>query len=197
MAAMEPRPCPQQVGIESDVLDLLPDPPLARARIRVDNEGVAERFPDGDWLNVRVSARLFDPQAAQQGRFDEPVAAGPELEATARADSWTLLDLPLPPVVLREYSLAAKVLSADDRYPRPFSPSKCRLVRARFGSFVRLGRAEFEGLFRTAPAGNPAAAAEIRRWVRDGVVLVEDGGRWFRVEETESGDVQLAPHTAG
>ena len=78
---------------------------------------------------------LFDPEDSKNGRFDRPVAAGPEVDAMARSSTWTVLDLELPRLVEPgTYHLAAKVLSADDRYRRRFVPSNCRIFAVTFAA---------------------------------------------------------------
>lgn len=188
----------REIGIESDVVELLPEPALARARLRIDNsEARGQPFPEGRWLTVKVSTWLFEPTAAQEGRFDEPIAAGPEIDAVARAGSWTYVDLPLPYVFRREYLLMARVFSADPDYPRLFSPSRCRVYRATFGNVLRVEKTVLDDVYEHRGYGNPGAEAELRRWVQEGAVVVEDEGRLFRAVEGDGGrSVRYEPFTA-
>jgi hypothetical protein len=120
-----------KVGIESDILEVFADRRIARARIRIDNSGAATaRFPEGDWLRVSVSACLHDP--SDPNRAEEALLAqGEEIEAKVRAELWTIVDLPLPWIVLGGYLISARVFSADGRYRRPFDPCRCRVSHVR------------------------------------------------------------------
>ncbi len=169
------------VGVESDVLTLIPDPPVARVQLRL-----LPPFPEGDWLTVTASARLFDPQDATSGRFDRPLAAGPEVEAHARSKTWSVVDLPLPRVVRREYAVVGKVFSADPRYRRTFVPSACRVVAATFGSLVRVPQEVLDDIYTRGGYDNPIAEDEIKHWVREGVVVAVDrDGRLHRAVEVD------------
>ena len=168
------------VSVESDVQSLNLDPPMARVRFRLGSS-----FPAGDWLNVTVTARLFDPAEARRGRFEEPLAAGPEVPARARSNAWSVVDVALPHVVRREYALVGKVFSADPRYRKPFSPSDCHVVTAMLGGLVRMHREVLEDVYERGGYGNPAAEDEIKRWVRDGAIVAvdPDGQLWRPIEK--------------
>lgn len=183
---------PTHIGIESDILRLVPMERLAEVRLRVDNNGAPTPFPVGDWLHVSVAVRLFDPADAERGRFDEPLAAGAEAVVVARPDSWTHLVLALPRVIRREYAMAAKVYSADERYRELFEPSRCRVVRTTYGDVVRLEQRVLDDIYNHGGYGNPSAEAEIRRLVREGAVVTMDGTRLVRATELD-GQLRLEP----
>lgn len=178
-----------KVGVESDVQSMSPDSPVARVRFRLTN------FPSGDWLTVTVSAQLFQLEDTRRGRFDQPVAAGPEVEARARSESWSVVDLPLPRVVRREYAVVGRVFSADPRYRKPFSPSECRVVGTTLGDLVRVQKEVLDDVYSRGGYGNPAAEDELKRWVREGLVIaVDPGGQlWRPVEKDERLEFEPLP----
>jgi hypothetical protein len=182
-----------RVGIESDIVEILADRAVARARLRIDNsQSRSSPFPDGDWLKVAVSARLYDPRDAERGGFDLPLAEGIEIEATARTNPWTVVDLALPPVLRREYAMAAIVFSADARYRKKFDPSNCRLVRLTYGELVRIDRAVLEDIYLRGGYGNPLTEEELKKQVRAGMVVATDGERLLRATEA-NGKLHLEP----
>lgn len=174
---------PEKIGIESEVLQYLADPPTLRARFRIVPAPGSEPLDEGDWRNVRVVARVFDPDRAQQGDFESPLAEGPDVAKAART-TWTPVDLPLPSMPFGGYSVTAKVFSADDRYRKGFEPSLCRVYRLSFGYFLHIDRQIIEDVYRGGYA-NPLAEEEIRREVRARRVIVTDGGRQLRARESE------------
>lgn len=186
-------PVPATIGIESDITEILTDRPIARARFRIDNSGPGSApFPDGDWLRVRITARLYDPRDAAGGSFDLPLAEGTEVVATARSISWTVVDLPLPQVIRSQYALAAKVFSADERYRQRFDPSNCRVSVATYGDLIRIDKTVLEDIYRRGGYGNPAAEEELKRNVREGVVVAVDGETLLRAAES-GGVLRLDP----
>jgi hypothetical protein len=186
-------PVPPRIGIESDITEILPDRPIARARFRIDNSGaVSNPFPEGDWLRVKVTARLYSPHDANRGSFDLPLAEGVEIESTARATSWTVVELPLPRVIRGEFALTAKVFSADERYRQKFDPSSCRVSLTTYGDLIRIEKSVLEDIYRRGGYGNPVAEEELKRRVRDGVVVAVDGERLLRAAES-GGELHLDP----
>ena len=101
---------PERVGIESRVVELLSNGLGIRAKFRI--AAGQSPFPEGDWLRVRINARVYDPADVAR---EPPRAEGAEVEATARTE-WAMIDLPLPSMIRGQYSVCAKVYSADDRY---------------------------------------------------------------------------------
>jgi hypothetical protein len=178
------QPPLDKVGIESQIVEILPDRPVVRARLRITDQG----FPQGDWLRVTVSARLG--RRARQFRL--AARRGHEIEATARSVDWTVVDLPLPHVLRGEYSMVARVFSADDRYRRSFIPSNCRVFRVTCGELVRVGRSVLEDIHSRGGYGNPAAEEQLEKHVRAGVVVATDGNRIFKAAEA-SGELRLEP----
>lgn len=178
-------PVPQRIGIESDITEILSERLIARARFRIDNTGAAaEPFPEGDWLRVRVTARLYNPDDANRGTFELPVAEGREVESTARPTTWTVVDLPLPAVLRREYAINAKVFSADERYRKRFDPSNCRVSLTTFGELIRIDKAVLEDIYLRGGYGNPAAEEELKRRVREGVVVAVERSQLYRASES-------------
>jgi hypothetical protein len=186
-------PVPPRIGIESDITEILPDRPIARARFRIDNSGLGSSpFSEGDWLKVKITARLFSPDDANRGSFDLPLAEGAEVESTARPTSWTVVDLPLPRVIRSEFALTAKVFSADERYRQRFDPSNCRISLTTYGDLVRIDKSVLEDIYFRGGYGNPAAEEELKRRVRDGVVVAVDGEKLLRAAERD-GVLHLDP----
>lgn len=177
---------PHRIGIESEIAEILPGRPVARARLRIDNsEAGSFGFPEGDWLRVRITARLYSPDDAKRGAFELPLAEGVEVEATARPTSWTVVDLPLPAVTRGEYAITAKVFSADERYRQKFVPSNCRVAQTTYGDLIRVDKAVLEDIYMRGGYGNRVAEEELKRQVRDGVVVAVDGDMLLRALEVE------------
>lgn len=178
---------PEKIGVESDIVEPLPSGGI-RAKFRV--AGGRPAFPEGDWLRVRVCARVYDPAESAQ---EPPRAEGNEVEATARCE-WSVIDLPLPTMLRGEYAVCAKVYSADDRYRKLFEPSRCRLSLVTFGDLIRVDVTVLDDIYKRGGYGNPAAEEEIRRNVRAGaVVAVDESGRLFSASETDNGRLDLRP----
>lgn len=179
---------PSKIGIESDITEILADQRLARAKLRIDNSRAGSSpFPEGDWRTVRITARLYDPLTAAKGSFELPLAEGTEVVATARPSTWTVVELPLPHVIRSRYAFLAKVFSDDDRYRQPFDPSHCRVSLATYGELIRIEKSVLEDIYLRGGYGNPAAEEELKRRVRDGIVIAVDGNTLLRAAESGGG----------
>lgn len=184
---------PPKIGIESEIAEILPGRPIARARLRIDNsEAGSLPFPEGEWLRVRVTARLYSPADAKRGAFELPLAEGAEVEATARSTSWTVVDLPMPSVTRGEYAITAKVFSADEHYRQKFDPSRCRLALTTYGDLIRIDKTVLEDIYRRGGYGNPVAEEQLKRHVREGVVVAVDGDTLLRASDVE-GSLRFEP----
>ncbi len=190
---------PERIGVESFLEGYLPlpgQPGSVRARFRIDNSEAApaQRFGDGDWLKVSVVARVYDrEQVERSGAVPEvPLAEGTEIAATART-SWTVVDLPLPPVPIGHHGVVAKVFSADDRYRKLFDPSKCHLGIVSYGFVTRMKLSDLQSVYAPGGVGNPLAEAEIKRQVRAGGVIAQaDNGALLRATEV-NGSLVISP----
>lgn len=172
------------VGVESEFVEFIPDTRAVRFRYRLIDGTGGDAFPAGDWLEVSISVQTFDPDAARRADVSSPRAMGPEVSATARTH-WSVVDLPIPVVAVGEHAFAAKVFSADDRYRKPFSPSKCWVYRATFGEYQRIDLQTLRDAY-AGSTGNPLAEEEIRSEVREGhVAAVDEHGVLFRAREQD------------
>lgn len=133
------QPTRDKVGIQSELTDVFRSDSgraIVRARFRVDNATTPldQQFQPGDWLEVAIRARVYDPDSvgARMALPEKPRAEGPEEKRTARTE-WTAVDLELPPMPRGDYIVVAKVYSVDPTYRRPFDPSNCFAFRVDYG----------------------------------------------------------------
>jgi hypothetical protein len=124
------------LGVLSEVVELLPTPDgrgLARAKLCIVPPATGSTpFEEGDWLDVTVSARVYDIAPTQLVLPQVPRAQGAEVRMTARRD-WALVDLELPPVPFNRYLVVAKVYSCDPGYRKRFDPSECHASAVEYG----------------------------------------------------------------
>jgi hypothetical protein len=133
---MSEAPRIQVVGVESDLLSLLTNDDgafILRAKFRLVEPRPAEALPQGDFLDVTISARVYESVGVPAPTV--PHAEGPPVRRTARVNDWTVVDLELPPVPWREegYYVTAKVYSHDERYRKSFDPSNCLVRQLKYG----------------------------------------------------------------
>lgn len=126
----------QTVGVESDLLSVLRNDTGAfvlRAKFKLVDPRPAEAMPQGDFLDVIISARVYESVGVPVPSV--PHAEGPPVRRTARVNEWTVVDMELPPVPWRNegYFVTAKVFSHDDRYRKNFDPSNCWVRQLKFG----------------------------------------------------------------
>lgn len=125
------------VGVESDLMALLTNNTggfVVRAKFRLTAPRPPEALPEGDALDVVISARVFE-ELTGAGVPVVPHAQGPEVRRTARVNEWSVVDLELPPVLLRSdgYFVHAKVYPRDERYRKNFEPAQCYVRRLQYG----------------------------------------------------------------
>lgn len=182
---------PEKIGIESRItLYLPPGPPSGTSETEApENVGkvrasfrISTPFPEGDWLDVEVVARVFDREYVERYRRtpENPIAEGVAVRTKARSLE-TVVDLVLPPMPFGQHPVVAKVYSHDDHYRKLFDPSNCYVAIVPYGYLSRIQLSELRDVY--AGVGNPAAEQEIRRQVRDGAVIAEENGVLYRTRE--------------
>lgn len=193
-------PLPETIGIESRIKLYLPpgpasgqpaDAPLEFAgSVRIEFR-ITTAFPAGDWVEVEAVARVFDHEYVQRYRRspENHLAEGQVVPSRARAET-TILDIPLPSLPFAHHALQAKVYSRDARYRKLFEPSHCFLAIVPYGFVSRARLQDLRDIY--AGVGNPIAAEEIKRQVRDGAIIGEEDGVLFSTREV-NGQLAVAP----
>jgi len=186
-------PFPDQVGIESHVTNYLPQERAVRAEVQiVDRAG--QSFPPGDGLKTTVVARVYNLEEVKQvGTVPRvPLAEGQEVPLTAMLEP-RVVTLPLPSMPFGTHAVVAKVYSADDRYRKPFEPSRCYVGQVTFGDLVRIRRSMLEAIYSPTGVGNPMAESEIKGLVQQGAVIAEDdAGQLWIAREVAGGRLDLS-----
>jgi hypothetical protein len=152
-----------------------------------------EPFPEGDWLAIEVVAQVYDQGYVEKYKRTADhalLAEGAPVPIKARR-SKTVVDVPLPPMPFGSHPVVARVNSVDERYRKLFDPSLCFIGVVPYGHLTRIRMTDLEDVYRGI--GNPTAEEEIKRLVRAGSVVVEQGGKLFQVSERD-GRPQLDPY---